>query len=115
MSTCEILHGYLGLYFLNTYALNFNTDHALQGGKVSHSEDSGLYNVSVTTLEISEKAIRLLNQVGIENVGDCVDFCNRNGNAFGMPHSKPEFMKVFVNEVIPQLQEYGYLSDDDTA
>lgn len=76
-----------------------------------HLEDDGLHNIPVTTLGISENTIQLLSRVGIETVGDCLDFHRIGGDAmitvpFGL-------ITAFDNEVRPKLLEYGYLSDND--
>ena len=76
---------------------------------MSHSTDSSLYEISVDTLGISEKSIELLRTVGMESVGDCVDFYRRGSDATIQVPSG--LLEAFEANVLPLLQEHGYLSD----
>ena len=67
------------------------------------------YNLSIHSLGLSMNTVALLQQVGVERVGDCLDFINQSGNAtISLPLG---FLEAFYNDVVPALRAHGYLSE----
>lgn len=74
---------------------------------MAHINDN-YYDVPVETLGISQDAITLLARVGVQSVGDCVDFYNRGGDA--LIQVPLGLLDKFDTEVIPALRQQGYIS-----
>lgn len=73
------------------------------------SFNNQFYETPIETLGISARAADLLKQLGMESIGDCLDFHERGASAmiqvpFGL-------LEVFASEVLPRLYEQGYLSE----
>ena len=77
---------------------------------MTYPVDDKLYNVSIRTLDLPEEAIELLARIGIENIGDCLDFLRNVPYAlFTFPEG---FVDAWLNHVVPRLRERGYLIDE---
>ncbi len=77
---------------------------------MSSPTDDELYNISIETLEIPSEAIKLLKRVGMESIGDCLDFQKRGADAMiQVPYG---LLDAFYAQVLPRLREHGYLTDE---
>ncbi|MEQ8675588.1 MAG: hypothetical protein RLP44_30715 [Aggregatilineales bacterium] len=71
-----------------------------------------LYDVPIETLDLSDEASKAVRRHGLENVGDCVDFYNRNsapGSVRGL------FLHYMANEVMEKIKAHGYWQFVDAA
>ena len=69
--------------------------------------NNNYYDVPVQTLGISQNAIMLLARVGVQSVGDCVDFYERGSDA--LIQVPLGLLDKFDAEVIPALRQQGYI------
>jgi hypothetical protein len=64
-----------------------------------------LYKISVTTLGLSESAIKMVYRVGITNIGDCIDWYRRVPTVGVVPFG---FISTMLGEVQQKIIEHGF-------
>lgn len=70
-----------------------------------------LFVAPIEKLGISSKSIQLLKSVGMESIGDCLDFHKRGADALiQVPYG---LLHAFETDILPYLREHGYLSNDE--
>ena len=72
-----------------------------------------LYGIPIDVLGLSDNAKLLLARVGVETVGDCVDYFNRGIDV--MCEAPFGFFDVMANEVRLKLIEHGYLNEGKSS
>lgn len=73
---------------------------------MSQSPYEHLYAISTQALELSQKAEKSLQRLGVTTIGDCVDFFNMEGHA--MITVRGGFLSAMYDEVKPALIQQGY-------
>jgi len=70
------------------------------------SDYEHLFDISITTLNLSDKAYKALMKTGMSTVGDCVDFYIRGNDV--LISARTSSFEVLANELKEKMVEFGY-------